>query len=323
MPSDTLKPRLLLLGLCAISLAVIAGMTLMLGLRVEYGPILSLLLIAAAVVAVGSGYCQWRNIPELIVVAEIVAALLILSPSIVVSTYLAMRVSLPLADAMLAGWDAQLHVDWQAFVRGVDAAPGLAGLLGWSYTSFAFQLFALPLAIALLGHARRAYISVICYGLIGFVSALISVWFPAVGTYAHYDFDPSQLSSINAYFGFAFLDQFNAVRNDPDFVLSLAQAAGIVTFPSVHAAVAVLCVWTAWPVGLLRYPALLLNILMAISALSHGSHYFIDVIAGIALAFLLIIVVAWISQRNDYLRHAGATGRGRRSLASIGIGHDT
>jgi membrane-associated phospholipid phosphatase len=109
-----------------------------------------------------------------------------------------------------------------------------------------------------------------------------------------------QLTNINIHYGYFFLGQFEAVRSDPHFVLSMEQVAGIITFPSVHAAVAGLCIWAAWSVPYLRYPMLILNLSMAVSAISHGSHYFVDVPAGIFLAFGCVSLTLWFATS---LRH--------------------
>ncbi|WJH40368.1 phosphatase PAP2 family protein [Aliirhizobium terrae] len=71
-------------------------------------------------------------------------------------------------------------------------------------------------------------------------------------------------------------------------MFSLDRAAGIVTFPSVHAAVAVLCIWATWNSRWLRYPFLFLNLAMIVSVVTHGSHYFVDAPAGIVLCLVCI-----------------------------------
>ncbi|HEY0291994.1 MAG TPA: phosphatase PAP2 family protein [Hansschlegelia sp.] len=48
--------------------------------------------------------------------------------------------------------------------------------------------------------------------------------------------------------------------------------------------VAALCAWAAWDSRLLRYPVLLLNVAMAVSAVTDASHYAVDVIAGLGVA---------------------------------------
>ena len=65
--------------------------------------------------------------------------------------------------------------------------------------------------------------------------------------------------------------------------------AGIVTFPSFHAASAALYAWALWPSRLLRPIVVLANGAMLAATPIVGGHYFIDVIAGVAIAALAIV----------------------------------
>jgi membrane-associated phospholipid phosphatase len=49
-------------------------------------------------------------------------------------------------------------------------------------------------------------------------------------------------------------------------------------------------------VRLLRYPALVLNIAMALSAVPAANHYFVDVIAGCLVALVSIILVRFVTE---------------------------
>jgi membrane-associated phospholipid phosphatase len=91
------------------------------------------------------------------------------------------------------------------------------------------------------------------------------------------------------HFSSGFLNSFNAVRNDPNFVLALGVASGIVTFPSMHAAIAILCGWGLWKTRWLRWPSIAANSLMFSSAITHGGHY---VIAGGLLAIATILLLS-------------------------------
>ena len=64
--------------------------------------------------------------------------------------------------------------------------------------------------------------------------------------------------------------------------------AGLITFPSFHAAGAVLLAWGFRSVPLLGIPFVALNIAMLATIPVIGSHYFVDVIGGIAVAALAI-----------------------------------
>lgn len=235
-------------------------------------------------------YVRWRRMKVLPAALGCVAAVLALAAPILVWTYAAMGVNMPLVDNELIAMDSALGFDWHRFVAYVDARPLLAALLALSYTSFPFQLLLLPLLLALAGLPARAYAMVFAYVVVCLAASIVGVWYPALGAYAVHGLSQPDLSSIDVKFGYFFLEEFHAVRDQAQFVLRVDEAAGILTFPSVHAAVAALCAWAAWPAALLRYPVLALNAAMATSAVSHGSHYLVDVAAGFGIAGIAIAV---------------------------------
>jgi hypothetical protein len=71
---------------------------------------------------------------------------------------------------------------------------------------------------------------------------------------------------------------------------------GIVTFPSFHAAAAVLYLWALWCVWWMRPLALLANGAMLLATPIGGGHYFVDVFAGMAVAVLAIAAALRIGE---------------------------
>lgn len=241
-----------------------------------------------------SAYACFRQMIIVPAAFACLAIVFISIPPIIAWTYAAIRMDMPLADAELAAMDLALQFDWKAFISLVDASPKISGLLGDAYSSFYFQLLFLPVLLVVFGRNQRAYAMLFAYYLLCAISSFISLWYPALGAYVTYAVSSDELASINAKFGYFFLDEFHAVRSDPSFLLRIDESAGILTFPSVHVGVAVICAWAAWEAKWLRYPFLLINIAMAASAISHGSHYLIDVIGGIGVAGLSISVSAML-----------------------------
>ncbi|MFK4772282.1 phosphatase PAP2 family protein [Rhizobium sp. ZW T2_16] len=231
---------------------------------------------------------------------ECVSCGLLLSIPVTVSTYVAMRFDLPLADAQLASWDSALGVDWLSLMRWIDERESVASLLNHAYRTFSYQLLIWPVVLVALNRSERAYQMICAYALICFLSSALSILWPALGTYTYYDFDATTLKNIDQTYGYFFLEQFHAVRDNPDFVWSLQGSAGIITFPSVHAAIAVLCAWALWDVRLLRYPALLLNVAMAFSAVPGANHYVVDVIAGCFVALWAIAAITALTRYKSY-----------------------
>jgi membrane-associated phospholipid phosphatase len=75
-----------------------------------------------------------------------------------------------------------------------------------------------------------------------------------------------------------------ALRNGTLRHLELFHLAGVVSFPSFHAASAVLYMWALWPVRGFASLSIAMNTLMIVATPVVGAHYIIDVIGGILLA---------------------------------------
>ena len=100
--------------------------------------------------------------------------------------------------------------------------------------------------------------------------------------------------------------------------LELFKITGIVSFPSFHAASAVLYIWALWPVRYVGGAAVVLNLLMMASTPVIGAHYMIDVFGGVALA----VVGIWLAKYflNIALAFDGTGCATSRSGAGIGLG---
>src|SRR5262249_43347877 len=82
---------------------------------------------------------------------------------------------------------------------------------------------------------------------------------------------------------------FHGLRDGSFRALVAVGSEGIITFPSLHAALAVILIIALWPIRMLRWVILVLNTVMLVATPIDGSHYFIDVIAGIAVAVLAVL----------------------------------
>lgn len=289
------RPRLFMLALTVAIYALIALLSWSGGMSLQVRELAPFVLSVALATGVISYLSGRGNMFQLQAVVDCIGCGVLLTVPIVASTYLAMSVGMPLADETLAAADAFIGMDWKTVMEFVDANPVLATIFNLAYGSFSYQLLLWPIVLACMGRQARAYQTVASYAVLCMLSSLISVWWPAVGTYVFYAYDSITLQNIDTKFAYFFLQQFNAVRSDPEFVWSMMNSAGILTFPSVHAAVAVLCAWAAWDVRGLRYPAVMLNIAMALSTVPVGSHYLVDVVAGMGVAAISIAFVGWLT----------------------------
>ena len=269
-------------ALFAVAIAGLAAMLmlpLLLGFHVELASFLPLYVLAA-LPAIVLPYAAWRGLHALRPALEATSLGLLVTLPVLVLSYAAMRLAMPLADPLLVRMDVAIGFDWTQFTRWVDRSWTASFILGLGYSSFSFQLLLLPSLLCIARLPARAYQLVLAYFILCAVSAGIAIFFPSVGAYVTHNMDPASLDNVSGRFGHFFLDSFHAVRDETAFSLGIDNVAGILTFPSVHAGVAALCAWAAWPSRGLRYPFLALNLIMAVSAITHGAHYLIDVIAG-------------------------------------------
>jgi membrane-associated phospholipid phosphatase len=100
------------------------------------------------------------------------------------------------------------------------------------------------------------------------------------------------------------------LRAGQDMAVSLREDASLVGFPSFHMEAAILSAWFFWRSRVLRWPAILLNALMATAAPLFGGHYVADLVAGTLVALLSIhlakLVLVLISDRKDRLDWSAA-----------------
>lgn len=279
------RTRAWIASFVSLGMAIVAP--LLTGFHVDYPSFLPLLVVPFALLPVGV-YLYRRGLSDLLGAVEGLALIIVLAVPILILSYAAMRLNLPLADALLAGWDREFGLSAMTAVRIAGRSEWLATLLGLSYSSFSLQLLAIPPLLMLAGQTARGYWFVEAFVIGCLVSIGISAFFPALGSYVHFALTAETTGAINPFFGYHFLSSFDSVRTDPDFVLSLGAASGIVTFPSIHAATAVLCSYAVWSARVLRIPFLVLNVAMFASAITHGAHYFVDVVAGGLVALLVI-----------------------------------
>jgi membrane-associated phospholipid phosphatase len=126
------------------------------------------------------------------------------------------------------------------------------------------------------------------------ITTAISIFTPAMGTYDYFHFMPDpDVFTPGAYLGQ--LRDLPLVRDGSLRYLSLDTLAGIVTFPSFHAAAAVLYLWALWPVRWIGPFAAVTNVAMLVATPIGGGHYFIDIAGGIAVAVVAIMAAKWVA----------------------------
>jgi hypothetical protein len=236
-----------------------------------------------------------RRDPQVMFVLGGTAQIVLLTAVMTPLTYVVAATDFPMQDASLLGIDRALGLDWAAYVGYVDAHPALAAVMNCGYAMIRWPIFAIPVVLAAMGRYRRIEEFTFAFGLALFVTTLISGLVPAIGVYQEIGLDPATLKHIDPG---AYLDQLRDLPPTRAGILrhlELLNLGGIVTFPSFHAASAALYTWALWPLRWSRPFVVVVNGIMLAATPLNGGHYFVDVIAGVAIAVSAIVVA----------RHAG------------------
>lgn len=190
-----------------------------------------------------------------------------------------------LVDEQLAGIDAALGFHWPHAYRWLTRHSQIFELLRHWYQLHGWQVTLIPLLLACKQRMDDLADYLLLFSATVVLAIFISATIPASNPYIYFGqigaYDPSEWS------------QFAALHDGVLRVIDLNDNQGLISLPSLHAAHAVVFVYVTrhlrgWNVGFG-----VVNFVMTIAALPFGGHYLIDILAGIALA----LVVIWTSRR--------------------------
>ncbi len=204
----------------------------------------------------------------------------------------------PFRDPWLLAVDRYLGFDWIAHVKFINDRPILEAVLRLSYPLIMPQFCLIGTVLTAHRNVVRLHIFIIATAAILLATNALFLFFPAISAFPYIAPDMSSFSNDNPlrYFReFRYPELIEETRMDR-LNVRLDRLDGLVTFPSYHASAAVMFAWAFWSSPLARLPALVLNSLILISIPSQGSHYFIDVIAGI------LIAIAGIASAKYFIR---------------------
>ena len=194
-------------------------------------------------------------------------------------SYLVISTNAALVDAPLAAWDRALGFDWMALHAWLQIHPYAEATLRLAYYSGLLQLVCVVLFLGFSAQSARLDEFMRLFIIATLLAVLVSGPFPAAGAWKHYAVgNPSDLSSLS---------HFELLRGGRLHAIPLGQMQGLISIPSLHAAMAVLLVYALR--GTVLFPAFfILNAAMLASTPVDGGHYLVDLLAGVTLALALI-----------------------------------
>lgn len=224
-------------------------------------------------------YTYWRKDRRIASLAHSIAAFLAFTSVTIILSYLTVVLHRPLIDDVLAAADRAVGFDWMAQYTWIKAHPLIERVLFIGYVSLIPQLVLLALLLNFLN--RRAQCWEMFWLFMGAcIGCLIfSALWPAAGAFGYYG-----LSHEHRY-----VQVFMQLYDNKLRVIAEDPVEGIIQFPSLHVALAVIYAYSARGIRYVFPFFIVMNTLLFLSTPAIGGHHFTDVWAGALMALLLIL----------------------------------
>ena len=241
--------------------------------------------ISLAVILACAMALRYLSLPRIAGTIEAISLKIGISAAASLGSTMLAATALPLQDTRLSRWDAAFGFHWLPVSRWLLGHPWLTGILHWAYPTLTYQMFLIIPALFIQRKDRRVWTFIFAWGLALACSLAIFPFFPAYG--------PGPVNHF-AYPGHDIVSIHNAevligARDGTIRLLGASTVRGLLTFPSFHVSGAILLAWAAWDLRYLRWPFLVVNVLMIISAVPIVGHYLVDVFGGAAIAPVAIM----------------------------------
>ncbi|MCV9965701.1 phosphatase PAP2 family protein [Pararhizobium sp. BT-229] len=278
--------------------------------KIAGGLLISYLVASFVIYRVGndpsrSGGFLRRIANSLLIMVGVSALFLPLGFVSAVFMYLASATDAPLIDGKLAALDAAIGFDWLSFLQAANGYPAFASALVIAYHSLTPQIVLLLIAYSAAQRADRLLEFVALLAVSSVFTGSLMALFPTAGAYAYFQPSVEAFDAFTDKAGMWHYSELLQLRSGEHFNLFVAEAEGLVTFPSYHTAVGIMVVYSLRHVRLAMAPVALLNATMIVGTIPEGGHHLTDVIAGAMVAVVSILAVRAVIAKERY--EAGQT----------------
>jgi membrane-associated phospholipid phosphatase len=225
----------------------------------------------------------------------------------VLAAYSLQRLAFPMRDQFLEHVDLALGLNWFAYAQWVDKHHVVQTIFHAAYYSIWPQTLLPVLLLPFFHRLDEARIYILAFAVALTVTIFISALMPAIGPIVFFD---RSAFDVLRFTGATPLDQLMHLRKAGPLIQN-EFPGGIATFPSFHATMAVLTPLALRAHRRIFVALLILNAAMLGSTITEGAHYFIDIIAGIGMAFLAYPLARRIIGMEDRLIQYRWASRGK------------
>jgi hypothetical protein len=248
------------------------------GFRVQTGGLVNDGCYALLFLAVGAFYMKTGRSPQIATLLFVVAALVFGGPAILILDFVTKTMGYPLADAALGAADDALGLNWVAYEHWFSRHALLSLTAGFLYSGSTLVLLIAFVALAWCRRLDEMLRLAISASVTVILCTVVGGFLPAAG--------PHRLYGVSDGGKAYWVDTIVRVVTERPREIVLHGQPPLTTFPSYHTALGVLVIVACCRIRHFGPAFALFNLYWMLAVPVWGSHYFIDMIAGGAIALL-------------------------------------
>lgn len=185
------------------------------------------------------------------------------------------------------------HPDWVAWAGAHPFANEAARV---AYNSSLVQIAALVLVLGFSGRCERLGVFQLILAVAGILTVAIWVLLPTNGVGTVHPLPPEVEALARPTVTNAYAFELERMAREGPALISHDAVKGLISLPSYHTIMACACAWAAWGVRVLRWPFVLLNLVVLYGTIVHGGHHMIDLPAGMAVFAVSLLLARRIAR---------------------------
>jgi len=229
-------------------------------------------------------------------------------------SYLAASTAMPLQDAAFDAIDRALGFDWKEMFAVMYRWPEFFEFMRVIYLSLTVQMTVVVLLLGLTGRLPWLRVYMLAFIFAAVLTIALSALLPAEGVWLYYGLKANPAAMPVSHTSWPV---FLGLRDGSYRLVMAVGSEGIITFPSLHAALAVILMAAFWPVPVVRWVSAIINALMLASTPIDGSHYLIDVLAGVVIAIPCLVVARMLVMRMSAMPSDAASSELAHTVTHI------
>lgn len=207
--------------------------------------------------------------------------------------YLLLPLTLPTIDIYITKIDAMFGYHWPNVMEFAAQFPVIVFIMKLAYASTLFQIAILVIVLGFTGMYRDLDKLMISLSITGIIAVCFWGLFPTLGAKSMYELPNEIWQAVNPPVNKEYaLDLIRLAKFGPELITA-SELRGMIAFPSYHAVLAFIAIYSARNIKYVNVFFLFLNLLILPATFIHGGHHMMDLPGG----FAVFLIGIWLTNR--------------------------